>query len=80
MSQRNIERFYNVAYNSLFTINGTLSYDRVTDCLIKLANELSATDTDEEDVWTCGEFNEAALADLIVGAYWHYTEWHGGQD
>lgn len=26
-----------------------------------------------------GEFSEACLSDLIVGAYWSCAEWHGGQ-
>lgn len=34
----------------------------------------------DESVWSClGEFTEAPLGDLIVGAYWSLTENHGGQ-
>jgi hypothetical protein len=79
MEYRNIERLYNVAYASIFTFTGKLSYDRVTDCLIKLANEIMETDTDESLWWGIGEFDEAGLDGLIIGAYWHYSEWHGGQ-
>ena len=33
-----------------------------------------------EGIWSdLGEFTEAPLGDLIVGAYWALTEWHGGQ-
>ena len=33
-----------------------------------------------EDIWcSLGEFSEACLGDLIVGAYWACTEWHSGQ-
>lgn len=33
-----------------------------------------------EGIWSdLGEFTEASLGDLIVGAYWALTEWHGGQ-
>ena len=75
---RDITRLYNAVNNSLCTINGSLSYNRLTDAIIKLTNVLADTDTDG-DVWSIGEYNEVDLMGLIVGAYWHYTEWHGGQ-
>jgi len=76
---KNIIRLYNVAYKSIFTINGTLDYSRVTDTIIKLVNMVAETETDEFTLTDIGEHNEACLADLIIGAFWHYTEWHGGQ-
>jgi len=79
-SIKNINRLYNAAYNSIFTINGGLSYDRVTDCLISLAEMVQETETGEFTLQEIGEFNEACLADLIIGAFWHFTEWHGGQN
>ncbi len=79
-SIRNIERLYNVAYNTIFTINGKLPYERVTACIIKLVDMVANTETEEFTLQTVGEFNEACLSDLIIGAYWHYSEWHGGQD
>ena len=74
----NIKRYFNVINKSLFRIDGTLDYDRVTDAIIGLANTLADTETDE-NVWYIGEFGACCLGDLIVGAYWHYTEWHSGQ-
>lgn len=76
---RNIARFYDCAYNTIGTINGGLSYERVTDCLIKLANLVAEKETPEFFLQETGEFNFFALDSLIIGAYWHYTEWHGGQ-
>ncbi|CAB4147601.1 hypothetical protein UFOVP431_38 [uncultured Caudovirales phage] len=33
-----------------------------------------------EGIWeSLGEFSEACLGDLIIGAYWACSEWHGGQ-
>jgi hypothetical protein len=33
-----------------------------------------------EGVWGClGEGSDACLGDLIVGAYWALSEWHGGE-
>lgn len=78
-SIRNINRLYNVIYRSLFTINGRLSYDRLTDGIIKLAEMVQETETDEFTLTDIGEFNEACLSDLIIGAFWHYTEYHDGQ-
>jgi len=80
MSIKNITRLYNVAYNSIFTYNGALPYTRVTECIIKVVNMVANTETDEFTLTDIGEHNEACLADLIIGAFWHYIEWHGGQD
>ena len=78
--RHNIERLYNVIDCSLFRINGSLDYDRITDAIISLANTVHNYDGDTENIWyTIGEGGECSLGDLIVGAYWHYTEWHGGQ-
>lgn len=76
---RNIERLFNVVNRSLFTINGKLDYDRLTDAITRLANVIKDTYTDE-NVWYIGEGGETTLDGLIVGAFWHYTEWHGGQN
>jgi hypothetical protein len=73
-----IEKLYNIAHHNIGTINGTMDYNRITDTLIKLANVLADSDTDES-TWWIGEGGYFSLSDLIVGAYWHYTEWHGGQ-
>jgi hypothetical protein len=33
-----------------------------------------------EGIWcSLGEFSEACLGDLVAGAYWACSEWHGGQ-
>jgi len=74
-----INALFNVVDHNLATINGTMDYDRITDALIALANAVHNDDELSEDIWYIGEFGEFCLADLITGAYWHYTEWHGGQ-
>jgi len=75
---KNIERLFNLINKNLFCIDSTLDYDRITDALITLSNTLMTTETDES-VWGIGEGSECCLDDLIIGAYWHYTEWHAGQ-
>ena len=73
-----IKSLFNVINHNLATINGTMSYGRITDCLISLSNTVMDTDTDEF-IWSIGECGAFTLDDLITGAYWHFTEWHSGQ-
>ena len=46
--------------------------------LIELARAIEAADGDES-IWSIGEYSEAPLDALVIGAYWALTEWHGGQ-
>lgn len=78
MSIKNIKRVFKVIKNNLFTVNATLSYDRVNDAILLLCDLINSYDDDTEDLWYLGE-TDIMLADLVVGAYWHYYEWHGGQ-
>jgi hypothetical protein len=78
-TNRQARRLFDVLHRNIAMTNGTLDYDRVLDGLILLANKLHYVETDE-DTWYIGEHGFFSLADLIVGSYWHLTEWHGGQD
>ena len=77
----NIKRYFKVIDASLFTICGKLDYDRVTDAIIKLSNAVHNFDISDDgyEIWDIGEFGSCSLDELIVGAYWHFTEWHAGQ-
>lgn len=80
---KNIKRIFNVINHNVFTINGTMEYSRVMDCFIKLCevvNEYCDNNDDTENVWYIGEYTECNLMDLITGAYWHFSEWHSGQE
>ena len=79
MTLSTINRLYSVIDNSLFMVTGKLDYDRITDALISLSNAVHEYGGDNDDMWAIGEFEMASLPDLITGAYWHFTEWHGGQ-
>jgi hypothetical protein len=73
--------FYEID-SALFTINGTLSYPEVTEKLTDMANLIHESDDMSDDgyeLWSLGESSNCALDSLIVGAYWHYSDWHGGQ-
>ncbi len=79
MSQlNNIKRLYRVINASLFLITGKLDYARITDATIALANAVHAFNGDSDDLWSIGECDACSLSDFIVGAYWHYCEWHAG--
>ena len=78
-TQKNIESIFKVINKSLFTINGTLDYDRLTDAIILLADSVHNYKGEDESLWYIGEFDYCALPELITGAFWHYTEWHRGQ-
>lgn len=45
----------------------------------ELANAVHDYQGDSDDLWYIGEYGACSLADFLVGAYWHYTEWHAGQ-
>ncbi len=76
---KSIERVFNVINNSLFTINGKLDYFRLMDCLEKLCSLIEEYEGETECIWSMGEYGDCTLDDLIIGAYWHFTEWHSGQ-
>ena len=79
MSIKNVKRIYNVIQNSLFMTTGNLSYDRLTDAVIMLCEQIQSVDDESEELWYIGGMSHAALGDFIAGAYWHFTEWHDGQ-
>ena len=74
-----IKRLYRAIDASVFCTTGKLDYDRVTDAVIKLADVVDTYEGDYDDIWYIGEYGACTLSDFIVGAYWHYTEWHAGQ-
>src|SRR5210317_812510 len=61
--------------------SGKLDYDRVTDAIISLADMVHSypLSDDGHELWDIGEFGSCSLSDFIVGAYWHYSDWHSGQ-
>jgi hypothetical protein len=77
---KNVERVFSVIDNALSRVDSSLDYDRLCDALILLAAKVSDYEgQDTEDCWYIGECGEFCLVDLIVGAFWHFSEWHGGQ-
>ena len=73
---KTIERKFSKIMNSrVFRRNG-----RTIDlcaALIELCDAINAHEG--ETNWSLGECCECSLSDLLPGAYWALTEWHGGQ-
>ena len=72
-----IDALRKVVTHNLCNINGAMDYFRLTQAITKLANTIASSET-SEDIWWLGEGDYISLDDLIVGAYWHYVEWHEG--
>jgi hypothetical protein len=79
MKYKNIKRLFEVVNKALFYINSTLDYSRTVEAITLLANTVNEEET-EEDVWSIGEFDMASLDSLLIGAYWFFSDYHGGQN
>ena len=73
-----INRLHSLLYKNICTIDQTLSYDRIIEALRILGDTLDRYHGDNEDWIYIGEFT-IPIDDLIVGSYWHLTEYHAGQ-
>lgn len=58
----------------------TDEYNEIQDNLIKLCELINEYEGLTESLWYVGEFSDCTLDELLIGAYWHFTEWHEGQD
>ncbi len=70
-----------IAGSSIFRTDGpVIDFPAALVDLANAVHELDHGDDDTEFMWSSvGEHTECPLGDLIVGAYWALTEWHGGQ-
>jgi len=76
---KDIKDILTLLSNELLSINSTKTYAEITEIIINICEAINAVPGDEEIDWSMGEDLYTTLDDLIVGAYWHYTEWHGGE-
>lgn len=79
-----IRALHSALMRELFTIHGNWDYARITqavDLLARLVHDCPETDNGDNlvEIWAIGECDYAGLSELIVGAYWHYANWHSGQ-
>lgn len=75
-----IEEKFNLLQKSIMFEDGTLSYDEIQDELINLCQLIEELHGYDESLWSIGEYTDCTLDSLIVGAFWHFTEWHDGQE
>lgn len=77
MSKQAIEQKHKeIIESELFRIDGK-PID-VPMAFIELCQLINGVD--DEFIWYIGEDTDACLDDLLVGAYWAFTDWHGGQE
>lgn len=73
---KKLERVFNEIMSSdMFRLDGE-AID-LPEKVIELVDEIK--EDEDECKWYIGEGGECCLDDFIVGAYWAFTEWHGGQ-
>lgn len=77
MTTDRVEGFSELYENIKRAMFTECDYERTTRLIILLAVQLR--EHDAADIWWIGNCTQFDLAELIIGAYWHYTEWHGGQ-
>ena len=66
--------FDEIMNSELFRIDGKTI--NLPEIILELCQAINGED---ETNWYLGEGLECSLSDLIPGAYWSLTEWHGGQ-
>jgi len=77
MATKTIERYLCIATNAISRTDSTLGYERTIEAIIKLAEVVHSSETDE-GTWEL-EANGIVLGSLLVGAYWHFSDYHNGQ-
>lgn len=83
MTIKNVKRVFHVVHDWLshnVENGGIENYPRIIEALEVLAELVINTEDDDGSMWYIGDTGSFCLQDLIIGAYWHCTEWHNGQD
>ena len=74
-----IKKLHSEIERGLFYRDSDLSYEEVIDRISDLSNSILEYPGEAEDWLYIGETSAATPDSIIVGAFWHLTEWHGGQ-
>ena len=75
MNSKRTVRLFKVITRSLFE-GSSLSYSRTVDAIIGLGQSVHEQ---EEIDYSLGECGAADIASLLVGAFWFFADYHGGQ-
>jgi len=80
---KNIKRMFAVINHNVATINGAMDFVRVSLCIRRLVELIEkrgdVAEFEDFELWDIGEHGEFTLDALLVGAYWFYMEYSGGQ-
>lgn len=76
---KQIESRFEVVHNALFLQSAEMDYSEIIEAICNLCESLESETEHTEEVWYIGESGFCCLSDLIIGAFWHFTEWHSGQ-
>ena len=79
MRLKTIKLIHALCERNLFTTD-TLGYDKTIESLSTLADAIEAYGGDTESLWSIGEFGNATIQDMIVGAHWFSAHYSGGQN
>ncbi|AFK66606.1 hypothetical protein COPG_00010 [Colwellia phage 9A] len=79
MTIENITAIFKELETSIHTINPVLSYDDIAPKFTALCEAIEAFTGDTEEWCYIGEHGYCCIDDLLIGAFWHFTEWHKGQ-
>lgn len=82
-----IERIVQI-HDKLITdilMNSEANYTSILGDLVTLCNQVNKyyifcqdNNLETENIWYIGGATECCLSELLVGAYWHLSEWHEG--
>ena len=79
MTIESISKLHEKLNNALFRIDSKLSYLEIVQTFIDLCDLINETDIDES-LWWINDHLETSLDELITGAYWHFEQYHEGQE
>jgi hypothetical protein len=79
MTLPKIKALHAAIEKSLFRIDGRWDYIAATNAITMMAMLIDSYSGETEDWLYIGESGYTSVDSLIVGAYWHYSNWHNGQ-
>lgn len=74
-----VTRLHRVCERALFSADSTLDINRTIEALTRLATAVLDHRGDSCKLWMVGADSNAAVDSLLIGAYYHAADYHGGQ-
>lgn len=74
-----IVRIHGIIERSLFNREPPLDYRKTMKAIEILAKLVHEYEGDDERLWYIGEHGNCCMDSLIIGAYWFFVHYHGGQ-